>query len=264
MTSLQVRGVSFEYSRNQPVIDQLSLKLVPGQMLVLLGGNGAGKTTLLKLLAGQLRPRRGCVSLDDRPIESWSRAEIAKRLTLMPQFELADTNFSVHEMVQLGRSVHRGWCMPFTSEDSQAVERAIKLTGIQSLRERPIKSLSGGQWRRAVLARSLAQESPILLLDEPTGGLDLRHQFECLQQIRSLVHQNQFIAVVTLHDLNHAAMFADRIAVIAKQKLFADGQPEEVLTEQTIGEAFEIEVSIVQDVVPGKPLVLPAEGMAGK
>lgn len=264
MISLRVTDVSFEYSHNEPVINGLSLEFLPGQLLVLLGGNGAGKTTLLKLLAGQLRPQCGRILLDNRPIESWSRTDIAKRLTLMPQFERSDTNFSVEEMVQLGRTVHRGWCRPFTSEDSQAVARAIELTGIQSIRKRPIKTLSGGQWRRAVLARSLAQESPILLLDEPTGGLDLRHQFECLQQIRSLVHQSRFIAIVTLHDLNHAAMFADRIAIIADRKLLADGHPADVLTEKTIQEAFEIDVSIVQNVVPGKPLVLPAEGMVGK
>ena len=260
MTSLTATDVSFGYRRDEWIIEGLSLTLRPGRLLVLLGGNGAGKTTLLRLLAGQLRAQRGSIQLDDRPIDSWSRTEIAKRLTLMPQFERGDTGLSVEEMVQLGRSVHRGWCMPFTADDEDAVDRALTMTGIQDLRERPINRLSGGQWRRAVLARSLAQETPILLLDEPTSGLDLRHQYECLQQIRSLVKQNQFIGVMTLHDLNHAAMIADEIAMFADRTLLAVGDPADVLTEQSIQQAFQIRVSIVRDLVPGKPFVVPAEG----
>ncbi|MEM1070160.1 MAG: ABC transporter ATP-binding protein [Planctomycetota bacterium] len=261
MTSLVANNVSFGYQGNDLVIDGLSLTLDQGKLLVLLGGNGAGKTTLLRLLAGQLRARSGSVLLDGRPIESWSRSEIAKRLTLMPQFERGETHFSVREMVQLGRSVHRGWYMPFTKEDDSAVDRALEMTGIKDLSERSVSSLSGGQWRRAVLARSLAQDAPILLLDEPTSGLDLRHQYECLQQIRDLVSQNQFIAVMTLHDLNHAAMFADQIAIVANQRLLSVGDPSSVLTEQSIEEAFGIEVSIVKDLVPGKSFVVPAGGM---
>lgn len=261
MISLRMDNVSFAYNPQQCVIDQLSLKFTPGQLLVLLGGNGAGKTTVLQLLAGQLRPQQGGVFLDERPLESWSRRQIARRLTLMPQFERSDIHLSVEEMVQLGRTVHRGWCLPFTAEDGAAVNRALQRTGINALRDRSVTTLSGGERRRAVLARSLAQESPILLLDEPTSGLDLRHQFECLRQIRTLVREQQFIAVVTLHDLNHAAMFADEIAMLAGQRLLTVGRPADVLTEPLVREAFGIDVAIVQDVIPGKPLVLPAEGM---
>lgn len=261
MTSLMASDISFGYVGTEPVIEHLTLELKPGRLVALLGGNGAGKTTLLRLLAGQLRAQSGSVLLDERPIESWSRSDVAKRLTLMPQFERGDNQLSVREMVELGRSVHRGWCMPFNADDANAVDRALAMTGIEDLRERPINRLSGGQWRRAVLARSLAQEAPILLLDEPTSGLDLRHQFDCLQQIRSLVKENQFIAVMTIHDLNHAAMFADEIAMFANRKLLAVGDPEEVLTEEAIHEAFQIRVSVVRDLVPGKPFVVPVEGV---
>ncbi|MEM8734162.1 MAG: ABC transporter ATP-binding protein [Planctomycetota bacterium] len=263
MTSLNAVDVAFAYHRSQPVIEGLSLDLKPGNLLALLGGNGAGKTTLLRLLAGQLRAQSGQVLLDGQKIESWSRKEIAKRLTLMPQFERCENSFTVWDTVQLGRSVHRGWCMPFNAEDAAAVEGALELADIQDLRDRPITALSGGQWRRVVLARSLAQEAPILLLDEPNSGLDLRHQFECLKQIQTIVKQNQLIAVLTLHDLNSAAMFADQIAVVADRKLLAVGKPEEVLTEHTIQEAFGIQVSVVHDLVPGRPFVVPAAGVSG-
>ncbi|MEL6105551.1 MAG: ABC transporter ATP-binding protein [Planctomycetota bacterium] len=263
MTSLSATDVGFAYRGDEPVIERFSLEFHPGQLVVLLGGNGAGKTTLLQLLAGQLHAQSGSILVDGQPIKSWSRTELATRLTLMPQFEPNDTSFSVEEMVQLGRSVHRGWFLPFTSDDTRAVDRAMELTGIQELRDRSIKSLSGGQWRRAVLARSLAQESPILLLDEPTSGLDLRHQFECLGQLRSLVHDNQLIAIVTLHNLNFAAMFADRIAVLANRRLRAVGLPEEVITEGIIQDAFGIQVSVVHHILPGKPFVVPAAEMIG-
>lgn len=261
MTSLKAIDVSFAYYREQPVIEGFSLELQAGCLLALVGGNGAGKTTLLRLLAGQLRAQNGQVLLDEQPIESWSRRQVARRLTLMPQFERCDNSFSVWDTVQLGRSVHRGWCMPFNAKDAEAVERALDLADIQELRDRPITALSGGQWRRVVLARSLAQEAPILLLDEPNSGLDLRHQFECLRQIHTIVKENQLIAVLTLHDLNAAAMFADQIAIVANQKLLALGSPEEVLTEQTIQEAFGIRVAVVQDLVPGRPFVVPADGV---
>ncbi|MEM9659255.1 MAG: ABC transporter ATP-binding protein [Planctomycetota bacterium] len=259
MTNLSAQSISFGYGRETSVLERLTLQLQPGELLVLLGGNGSGKTTLMRLLAGHLRAQNGQVTLDEQAIQTWSRTEIAKRLTLMPQFERCDLDFSVREMVQLGRTAHRGWCMPFGSDDERAVNQALTLTGLRDLETRPIKTLSGGQWRRAVLARSLAQESSILLLDEPTSGLDLRHQFECLERLQTLVAENGWIAVVTLHDLNHAAMFADRVAIVADRSLLAIGEPERVLTEQLIEEAFGIRVIVARHPVHGTPLIVPTK-----
>ena len=147
--------------------------------------------------------------------------------------------------------------MPFSDEDHQAADQAMKLAGLSELADRPIATLSGGQWRRTLLARSLAQEASILLLDEPTSGLDLKHQFESLRQIRALVKERDLIAVVTLHDLNHAAAFADQIALLSGQQLLACGPPEEVLTKDLIVQAFEIDVIVTEHPIHGTPLVVP-------
>ena len=257
MAKFSVHDLCFGYTAQRLVLKELSLQLSPGQVLVLLGGNGAGKTTLLRIMAGQLQASVGSVFIDDRELRDWSHQQLAKQLTLMPQFEGNESGLKVGEMVLLGRSAHRGWCVPFSDEDHQAADQAMKLAGLSELADRPIATLSGGQWRRTLLARSLAQEASILLLDEPTSGLDLKHQFESLRQIRALVKERDLIAVVTLHDLNHAAAFADQIALLSGQQLLACGPPEEVLTKDLIVQAFEIDVSVTEHPIHGTPLVVP-------
>lgn len=257
MARFSVHDLSFGYTAQTLVLKELSLQLSPGQLLVLLGGNGAGKTTLLRIMAAQLPAAVGNVLIDDQDVRHWSRQQLARQLTLMPQFEGTESGLKVGEMVLLGRSAHRGWCVPFSEEDHQAADQAMKLAGLSELADRPIATLSGGQWRRTLLARSLTQEASILLLDEPTSGLDLKHQFESLRQIRSLVKERGLIAVVTLHDLNLAAAFADQIALLSGQQLLACGAPAEVLTKDLIVEAFEIDVVVTEHPIHGTPLVVP-------
>lgn len=254
---LSADSISFAYRSTDDVFRNLSLETRPGEILVLLGGNGAGKTTLLRTLAGQLQPRSGHVFLDGRPIQQWSRREIAQRLAMMPQAELCETSFTVREMVRLGRVAHRGWWMPMTDADEAAVNRALEATSLVELAEHSVTELSGGQWRRAILARSLAQDASILLLDEPTSGLDLKHQIECLEQIQKLVRERQLAAVISLHDLNQAATFADRIALIAEKNILALGNCREVLTAENIERAYGIPVAIADHPVHGTPLVVP-------
>ncbi|MCO8121058.1 ABC transporter ATP-binding protein [Stieleria sp. TO1_6] len=257
MSTLSAKSLTFGFDSNHVVLRDLSLSLRRGEVLVLLGGNGSGKTTLLRMLAGQLSPDSGNVVLDDVPIDQLSRREIAKRLAMMPQSELCETAFTVREMVRLGRAAHRGWWMPLTDEDEQAVEEALAATGMQKLADRNLTTLSGGQWRRSILARSLAQQASILLLDEPTNGLDLKHQYDCLSQIRDLVKQKNLIAVLALHDLNQTAMFADRIALLSGQKVMAIGDCWQVLTAERIEQAYGIQATIVEHPVHGTPLVVP-------
>ena len=263
MTSLKTQSLTFAFKNENEneIFRDVSLELVPGEILAILGGNGSGKTTLLRNLAGHLTPKSGCVFLDDRPLEQWSRREIAHRLTLMPQSELCETPLSVREMVRLGRTAQRGWFLPLTTEDEQAVDEALHATGMAELADRSITKLSGGQWRRAIFARSLAQDASILLLDEPTNGLDLKHQYDCLEQLQRLVKERQLIVILVLHDLNHAAMFADRIALLAEHKILAIGDCAEVLTAELVERAYDIRVTIVSHPVNGTPLVVPVGPM---
>ncbi|QEG38211.1 ABC transporter ATP-binding protein [Roseimaritima ulvae] len=257
MTRLSAEALTFAFDHDQVVFRELSLKLHRGEVLVLLGANGAGKTTLLKTLAGQLRADAGQVLLDEVPMQHWSRREIAQRLALMPQSELRETALSVRDVVRLGRAAHRGWWMAFTAEDEQKVDQALQAADITDLADRAVTKLSGGQWRRVVLARALAQDAAVLLLDEPTAGLDLKHQYECLEQIRRLVKQNDLIAVISLHDLGQTAMFADRIALMADQQIVAIGDCQTVLTPERIEQAYGIEVTVIPHPVHGRPLIVP-------
>lgn len=257
MIALAAQSLTFAFDRGKDVFRNVSLECHPGELLVLLGGNGSGKTTLLRTLAGQLVPQSGKVLLDDQSMTQWSRREIAERVTLMPQSERCETSFSVREMVELGRAAQRGWLMPLTSEDEKAVDEALIATGMRELAEQPVTTLSGGQWRRAIFARSLAQDATVLLLDEPTSGLDLKHQYDCLEQIRRLVKEKQLVAVLALHDLNHAAMFADRIALLADQQILAVGDSADVLTTELIEQTYGVRVTIARHPVNGTPLVVP-------
>lgn len=255
--SFSAEALTFSYAGRELVFRDLSLEPRRGEVIVLLGANGAGKTTLLRTLAGQLRPSGGAVRINGTSINELSQREIAGHLALMPQSELRQTGMSVRDMVRLGRSAHRGWWMPLTRDDESKVDAALASTDMTSLADRAVTTLSGGQWRRAILARSLAQDASVLLLDEPTSGLDLKNQYECLKQVRDLVRARNLIAVLSLHDLQQTASFADRVALMSDGGLLAFGDCNSVLTEEMIREAYGIEVTVISHPTSGRPLVIP-------
>ncbi|SMP48307.1 iron complex transport system ATP-binding protein [Neorhodopirellula lusitana] len=257
MTRLSAESISFAYAGDPPVFEKLSFEPQRGEVTVLLGANGAGKTTLLRALAGQLQPKTGKVRLNGQPMKEMSRREVARELALMPQSELRQTPLSVRDVVRLGRSAHRGWWMPLDSVDEQRVDSAIQSMDLQSIACRAVTTLSGGQWQRTILARSLAQDASVLLLDEPTSGLDLKHQYECLQTIRDLARSQELIAVLSLHDLQQTATFADRVALISHGGVLAFGDCQSVLTAELIQKAYGIEVTVIPHPVNGRPMVIP-------
>ena len=206
MNDLRANDLTCGYGSRR-VLEQVSLAARPGEVLALLGPNGAGKTTLIRALARLLRPQAGDVPLGGEDLWSNSAGAAARRIALAPQSESRDWPLTVAEAVRLGRAAHRGWLLPFNRDDDAAVEKALGQTGLADLPERPIDELSGGEWRRAVLARALAQQTTVLLLDEPTGGLDLKYAIEILSLVRKLAHGEELIVVLTLHDLNLAAMY---------------------------------------------------------
>ncbi len=257
MVNLQTRNLSCGY-RDRVVLEKLSIEARAGEVLVLLGANGSGKTTLLRAMSRLLRPTHGAVLLEGRDMWTLGRRETARKVALTPQTERRDWPLTVEHAVGLGRAPHRGWLAPLTSEDKRIVEDALSSTGLCELRDRPITELSGGEWRRMVLARALAQQAQALLLDEPTAGLDLKYQVEILRLVRTMARDNSLVVIVTLHDLNYASIYADRVAVLHEQSLIALGTPKEVLTEAMISKVFGVPVVIAQHPVYGTPMVVPS------
>jgi iron complex transport system ATP-binding protein len=256
MSQLKLDNLSCGYPQ-RTVLQNITLTAEPGKMLILLGANGAGKTTLFRTLSGQLPPLAGSISLGDRQLNSLRLRERVREMAVMPQTESRDWPLSVEEAVRLGRAPHRGWLFPLTAEDHQVVEQALQRACLEELRDRPITELSGGEWRRVILARALAQEAKVLLLDEPTAGLDLKFQQEVLHLIQSITHEQQLTTMLSIHDLNQAAVFADEIALLGNAELLAIGPPTDVLNEELIERAFGIDVRILAHPVYGTPLVAP-------
>jgi iron complex transport system ATP-binding protein len=239
------------------VLEALSLETRAGEVLVLLGPNGAGKTTLLRAFARFIRPTGGKVLLQERDVWQTSAAAASRELALMPQTERRDWPLSVEESVLLGRAPHRGWLLPYSAEDRQVVAFALHSTGLESLRERPITELSGGEWRRMIFARALAQQASVLLLDEPTAGLDLKYQHEVLNLAAHLAKERGLTVVLTLHDLNHAALYGNRLALISERSVVAIGPASEVITPELLQRVFDVRVTVVPHPVYGTPLAIP-------
>lgn len=256
MNAVQAKDITCGYD-HRTVLESLSLSATAGEVLVLLGPNGAGKTTLLRALARFLRPMAGTVLLEDQDIWTLRADEAAQRVALMPQNERRDWPLTVEECIQLGRAPHRGWYSPFNAEDARIVESALTSTGLLGLRQRPITELSGGEWRRMIFARALAQQANVLLLDEPTAGLDLKFQHEVLRLVCDLATNRKLTVIVTLHDLNHATLYGSRLVVVANHTIAAMGSPQDVMTVDLIQRVYGVDVTIVPHPIYGTPMVVP-------
>ncbi len=218
------------------VLRGVSLALLPGEALALIGPNAAGKSTLLRALAGLLPPSAGEVRLDGRPLASWSRAAVARRVALVAAEDEASERLAVVDRVALGRYPHRGPLSRFTNADQAAVARALRLTQIEHLARRPLGTLSAGERQRAQLARGLAQEPALLLLDEPAAHLDVRHQLH-LFRVLDEVRQQGVAVLAVIHDLQRAA-WAPRVVLLDEGRITADGTPAEVIESEAAARAF--------------------------
>lgn len=238
------------------VVEQVSLAARPGEVLALIGPNGAGKTTLLRAMARLLRPSGGAALLDGQAVWNLHPRSLARRLAMAQQGGDAPP-LTVGQLVALGRAPHRGWLLPLGPADRAAVEEALNRTGVAHLRDQPVTELSGGEQRRAILARALAQQPQALLLDEPTAALDLKYQVAILDLAVRLAHADGLTIVVTLHDLNQAALVADRVALLAEGRLEALGAPSEVLRADLLTRAYGVPVVVGAHPVYGTPLITP-------
>lgn len=235
-------GVSFAYplpdGRRRAVLRSVDLAVPRGELVALVGTNGSGKTTLLRLLTGVLRPDAGEVSFDGRRVTDWRRLDLARRVAVLPQQLDLPAGFRVAELVEMGRAPHARRLFASTEADEQAVIRALADADALDLADRFAEELSGGERQRLLVAMALAQEPDLLLLDEPTLHLDLAHQVALLTAIRRLRDQRGLTVLAVLHDLNLAAAFAPRIAVLDEGRVVADGTPDEVLSPDLVRRVF--------------------------
>lgn len=256
MSGLQTQQLTLNYG-DQPIIHNLSFEIPLHQITVLVGANGSGKSTLLRSMARLLKPASGHVLLDNQSLQGFPTREIAKRLAILPQGPVAPEGITVQQLVKQGRYPHQRWFQQWSQEDEQIVEQALAATQLLPFKDKHLDALSGGQRQRAWIAMTLAQETPILLLDEPTTYLDMTHQIELLDFLFDLNRNKQRTIVMVLHDLNLACRYADHLVAIHNQTIAVQGAPEEIVTAHMVQEIFGMEAIIQEDPLFGTPLCIP-------
>ncbi|RPI28812.1 MAG: ABC transporter ATP-binding protein [Chloroflexota bacterium] len=253
---LEIRSVSQSFG-SRPVLHEVSLNVEAGQVAALIGPNGAGKTTLLRTASGVLGPKSGSIWICGQDLLSLSPASRASKLAVVPQARNLPEAFTVHQTVLLGRTPYLGWLGQPSKKDLDRTHWALERANLLPLSDRLIGELSGGEQQRVLLARALAQETPILLLDEPTAHLDLRHQASLLQLVQELAHEQGLAVLMALHDLNLVALYADVVALMVAGMIKALGVPKDVLTSENLEDAYDVSLSVVTHPEYGTPLVLP-------
>lgn len=256
MFRLNTVGLNIAYEERL-IVEDLNIEIPQGKITALVGANGSGKSTILKTMARIMQPKGGTVLLDGKSIHKQSTREVAKQLAILPQNPTAPEGLTVTELVSYGRFPYQKGFGSLKAEDRKIVEWAVEVTGMTEFHDRPIDQLSGGQRQRAWIAMALAQETDILFLDEPTTFLDMAHQLEVLQLLEHLNTDAKRTIVMVVHDLNHAARYANHMIAIKKGKAQAVGSPADVMTCEVLRDVFGIEADIVTDPRSGVPLCLP-------
>lgn len=257
MPRLVVDAVTLAYDDRVPVVESLSLDVPDGRITCVVGPNACGKSTLLRAMARLLRPAGGTVLLDGSAIHGMRTKQVARELGLLPQSPTAPEGLRVEDLVARGRFPHQGLFRQWSEEDEHAVARALAVTRAVELADRSVDELSGGQRQRVWIAMALAQETPVLLLDEPTTYLDIAHQLEVLDLLRILNRDEGRTVVMVLHDLNEAARYSDHLVAMCEGRIVACGPPDTVVTEDTVRQVFGIDSRVVPDPVTGTPMVVP-------
>lgn len=254
--AIQTKNLTLSY-KNTVIIDELDLTIRKGEITVFIGGNGCGKSTLLRSLSRLLKPKTGVVLLEGNAIAKMSTKDVAKQMAILPQTPIAPEGLTVLQLVKQGRFPYQTWIKQWSGLDEAKVENALVATGMENLRDRPVDSLSGGQRQRAWIAMTLAQDTEIILLDEPTTYLDMTHQIEILDLLYELNENEKRTIVMVLHDLNLACRYAHNIIAIKEGGIFAQGKPEEVINSNLVKKVFGMECEITRDPLFGTPLCIP-------
>jgi len=253
---LSVQSVTLGYEQNV-IAKHLSVDIPDGKFSVIVGPNGCGKSTLLRSMSRLLIPQSGKVLLQQQDIHDQSPREVAKKLGLLPQSAIAPDGIKVIDLVARGRFPHQKWFQPWSEADQKAVEQAMEATGVMDFSQQSVDQLSGGQRQRVWVAMALAQQTPLLLLDEPTTYLDIAHQIELMDLFQDLNRLQGHTLVAVLHDLNHACRYADHLIVMKSGKIIATGEPNKIVTEGLIKEVFGLSCLILDDPISGTPLIIP-------
>ncbi len=260
-TPLLAQDVTLGYDRRTVATD-LTVAIPDGSFTVIVGPNACGKSTLLRSLARLLRPEAGVVLLDGKDLREQAPKEVARRVGLLPQSATAPEGITVVELVRRGRYPHRSLLQRWSADDAHAVETAMARTNVTALADVPVDELSGGQRQRVWVAMALAQETPLLLLDEPTTYLDVAHQIDLLDLFADLHRQGSTIVAV-LHDLNHASRYATHLIAMRDGEVVAEGAPMEIVTAELVERVFGLPCVVIDDPVTGTPLVVPRSGAPG-
>lgn len=252
---INLDGVSVEFGSTR-VFSNVSLSIDAGTFVALVGPNGAGKTTLLRTINGLVAPSTGTVSVGGAPVHSLTARELSQRVATVPQETSLGFDFSVRDLVAMGRTPHRGRFATVTDADRAAVDRALDRTATAQLADRSVGTLSGGERQRVLLARALAQETPVLLLDEPTANLDVNHQVQTLTMASELADSGKTV-VSAIHDLELAARFCETVILLGNGMVVAHGDPMEVLTSNRIERVFGIPAVVATNPITGTPIITP-------
>ena len=257
MVKISIKDLTFSYRSNK-ILDDLSIMVDDAQILSLVGPNGSGKTTLIKCIDRILKPK-GSILLEGRDVQSMKQQEIAKQIGYVPQSSSTPLATTVFDTVLMGRRPHISWKV--SDADLDKVADTLKLLDLQGLAMRDFSQLSGGQKHNVLIARALAQEPAVLLLDEPTSNLDMKHQLEVMETISSLVKEKGISAVMAIHDLNLAARFSDALVMLKKGIIYAAGTPSDLLSEKNIREVYGIEALVMRSL--DRPCIVPLRSLNG-
>jgi len=262
MSGIQAKDIAFSYS-DQPLFDGLGVAVGKGEFVGLVGPNGSGKTTFLNILSRVLRPSRGSILIDGSDIESFSARALARKIAVVPQETGIIFPFSVSEVVLMGRAPHLQSILE-SEEDFEIAMEAMEMTGVDHLASRPVTNLSGGEKQGVFIARALAQRPSILLLDEPTAFLDIKHQVDIYDILTRLNRERGMTILAVSHDLNLAAHYCERVLVFKEGSLMFDGLPQEAITTDTIRDVYGTDVVVRMNDQTGRPFVLPIRSQAGE
>ncbi|MFC4404084.1 ABC transporter ATP-binding protein [Gracilibacillus xinjiangensis] len=256
MEAISAESLTLGYGEDE-IIKELDLTIPKGKITVFIGSNGCGKSTLLRSLARLMKPKNGSIILDGNDIANTPTKKIARNLAILPQSPVSPEGLTVLQLVKQGRYPYQSWLQQWSEKDEEAVTYALRVTGMDEFSDRKVDSLSGGQRQRAWIAMTLAQDTNIILLDEPTTYLDMTHQIDILDLLYDLNQTEQRTIVMVLHDLNLACRYADHIVAINNKKIYKQGDPDSIITPDLIHSVFGLQCQVTCDPICGSPLCIP-------